>query len=570
MKLLHDIQHLLTNTLLRIDDLATKGRLSRRLRRAYRLMYYTLRGMNHHRTAIESAALTLYTTFALVPLLALMLILLSHLGVLDPLIDSLYATFSEWSVLLDKVLATAADAASKVPNGILAVIGIFTLVGALFTVFSRVEQSFNHIWGIRRRRGIVRRYVAYLIIALTVPTLWGFATSFAHNAFALIGLSHDVNAVLAALISVAVAALAATLLYKFLPYTPVAWRNALRAGITAGLLLALWQWGYVHVQGFMNSYNVIYGSFAAIPFFIIWLQTSWRIVLFGCELCYVWQHSDRYEAIDRRRLSCPLRTEDGALSVVVVGSGNVAEAFARNIAHAEGLLLRQICARNPMRGQAIAALTNAEWCDSFAAVAPADIYIIAVSDTAVEDVAHRLSLPDDAVVVHTAGSVPLAALPERGGRRGIIYAFQTFTSGRAIDLRRVPLFVEADGDEARERIMHLATRLSSQVEYATSNRRRVIHLAGVMVNNFVNALYTAGGDVVEREGLSFEVLRPLILETAAKAVASSNPRAVQTGPAVRGDVEVCRRHEAMLNGEPELQHIYEILTQYIWETSKKI
>ena len=118
--------------------------------------------------------------------------------------------------------------------------------------------------------------------------------------------------------------------------------------------------------------------------------------------------------------------------------------------------------------------------------------------------------------------------------------------------------------------MHFAGLISRNVAYADSERRRAIHLAGVLVNNFVNALYTAGCDVVGAEGLSFDVLKPLIRETAFKALDSHNPQSVQTGPAVRGDFSVSERHVAMLANEPLLQRVYNDLTEYIWETSKRI
>ena len=568
MNIISRIRLLLTDTLLGVDDVAGIGKFNLRLRQGYRLVYYTMMGLNYHRTFVESAALTLFTLFALVPLLALTLIILDSIGLMQPIITSLYSTFSEWRYLLDTILDTAASAADNIPNGLFTIIGIFALFGALFTVFNRVEASFNHIWGIRRRRRLLRRYITYLITALVAPIIWGVTTSVSYDVLAWMGLTKEINDLLAALISLGIAAIATTLLYKYLPYTAVGWRNALKAGITTGILLAVWQWGYVHIQEYMTSYNILYGSFAAIPFFIIWIHISWQIILFGCELCYVWQHGERYESVDRRRRAT--RPQEQSLSVVVVGSGNVAEAFALRLSKIESIELRQIYARNPVRGRDIATMASTEWGDNPHDIAAADIYIIAVSDKAVEEVAHSLRLPEDAVVVHTAGSVPLTALPKRGGRRGILYAFQTFTQGRRVRLDNVPLFIEADSEQTHARLLELASLLSTQVEYADSERRRKIHLAGVLVNNFVNSLYAAGSDVVDGEGLSFDILKPLIMETAAKAVESGDPRTVQTGPASRGDAETCRKHIKMLGEEPELQKIYQDLTNYIWETSKKI
>lgn len=256
--------------------------------------------------------------------------------------------------------------------------------------------------------------------------------------------------------------------------------------------------------------------------------------------------------------------------MVIIGSGNVAEAFARSLSKCNGVVLRQIYARNPERGKALSHLSGAEWCCDIKNLAKADVYIIAVSDRAVAEVAASLIVDDEAIIAHTAGSVAIDAIPERMGRRGIIYPLQSFTAGRAITLDEVPLFIEADSDSTRESLEWLASKISRRVEYATSERRRTIHLAGVFVNNFVNHLYAIGGKVLEREGLGFDILKPLIAETAAKAIASNDPLSVQTGPAVRGDKEVCQRHLEMLLDDELKQQIYKSITESIWETSKRI
>lgn len=255
-------------------------------------------------------------------------------------------------------------------------------------------------------------------------------------------------------------------------------------------------------------------------------------------------------------------------SVVVIGSGNVAEAVALGVAESWALELRQIVARNAERAAQIAALTNTEFTVNFDEVEDADFYIIAVSDRAVEEVAAQIHRPDDSIIVHTAGSIEMDALGE--GLRGVLYPFQTFTAGRRVEFSDVPLFVEGCNHEVEERISELAQALSSRVYRANSRRRREIHLTGVLACNFVNSLYSMAADLLqEREGLPFDVLRPLILETAHKAAEAQHPRNVQTGPAVRGDKAVAERHMAMLEDEKQ-REIYNLLTDYIWQTSKKI
>ena len=254
--------------------------------------------------------------------------------------------------------------------------------------------------------------------------------------------------------------------------------------------------------------------------------------------------------------------------LVIVGSGNVAEALARALP-ASGAELCQVFARNRERGPRVAALGGTTWTADPDRLAEADLYLIAVSDRAVGEVAASLRLPDGAVAAHTAGSVPLDAL-EAFPRRAVIYPLQTFTAGRAVDFARVPLFLEASDKGTYQAVERFARRLSSQLYPADSKRRGILHLAGVLACNFVNALYAAGERTLAREGLPFEALRPLIAETAAKALAAPSPAAVQTGPAVRGDLPTLERHRALLAEEPLLLEIYNLMSRYIWETSRKI
>ena len=536
----------------------------------YRQLYYTIRSRKLHRTFVDSAALTLQSLFAAIPLLAFVLIILSRLGAWQPVEASLRSGFSDWGDLIDSLLAAASSAAENLPKGIFMFIGLGSMMWFIFIVFRGAEGAFNHIWGVRAKRGFIKRYISYTLIVILVPILWGFATTFTMDAFLWSGLSNDISQGVSRLISIAITAFSTALLYKYLPHATVEWRYALGIGALVGVVLMFWQWGYVYIQAYMTAYNAIYGSFAAIPLFIIWLQVSWNIILFGCELCCVWQNADYYETIDARRLGMKKLRGMQPVRVVVVGSGNVAEAFALSLSGNKSVVLQQIYARNEERGRYLATLTNSHWTNKPEALAEADIYIISVSDRAVEEVAHSLNFKPGSIVVHTAGSVPLAVLPCEGVSRGILYAFQSFTAGRQMSLGKVPIFIEAEDEATKERLAEFAHFISERVAEADSERRRSIHIAGVFVNNFTNQLYALGGDIMHRADLSFDMLKPLIEETASKAVATDNPRLVQTGPAVRGDRAVCDKHLEMLAGDELKQKIYKDITESIWETSKKI
>ena len=217
--------------------------------------------------------------------------------------------------------------------------------------------------------------------------------------------------------------------------------------------------------------------------------------------------------------------------VVIVGSGNLAEALAQAVARS-GLQLVQLFARNAAQGEAVAALAGTQWTADPARLADADIYLISVSDKAVGEVAAALPLPAGAVVAHTAGSVPLDALPAHA-RRAVFYPLQTFTKGRSVDFSQIPLFLETDDSPLRPALEAFARRLSHTVVWADSACRAKVHLAAVFACNFVNHMYAVGEGIVRSAGLPFDVLKPLLAETAAKALDAASPADVQTGPAVR-------------------------------------
>ena len=186
----------------------------------------------------------------------------------------------------------------------------------------------------------------------------------------------------------------------------------------------------------------------------------------------------------------------------------------------------------------------------------ADVYIIAVSDRSIASVARELT-GVSGLVVHTAGSVPMDILPQ--SRRGVLYPLQTLSKGREVDFSRVPLFVESDSDLPL--LTSLASSISQSVHVLDSHSRRSIHLAAVFCCNFTNALYSMAHRLLQSEGVPFEVLLPLIDETAAK-VHQLKPREAQTGPAVRWDTEVMQMQQAMLPDE-EMKQIYSLLSKYI-------
>ncbi|MCM1151243.1 MAG: F420-dependent NADP oxidoreductase [Alistipes sp.] len=255
-------------------------------------------------------------------------------------------------------------------------------------------------------------------------------------------------------------------------------------------------------------------------------------------------------------------------NIVIIGSGNVAESLAQAVAGC-GAHLAQVYARNAARAQEIAGMAGCCWACSPEQLAEADLYLLAVSDRAVAEVAGALPIPEGAAVAHTAGSVPLEALPARFARRAVFYPLQTFTKGRRVDWAQVPLFVEAATPDLQTELETFARKLSRHVFFADSARRAKLHLAAVFACNFANHMFSLGERLMGDAGLDFELLKPLVAETTAKALTAASPSDVQTGPAVRGDAATQQRHAAMLDDEC-LKTLYTLISRSIWETSRKI
>lgn len=251
--------------------------------------------------------------------------------------------------------------------------------------------------------------------------------------------------------------------------------------------------------------------------------------------------------------------------MVVLGAGRVATHIVPALVHA-GYRVDQVCSRTEASARAVAAPLGIPYTVGFdSLVTDADVYIVCVTDSALPEVAARIveRVGTKALFLHTAGCVSMELWREAGAvRYGILYPLQTFSKKRRVDMCEVSLFVEASDEEAMREIEDLAYRLSGRVYRADSQRRARLHIAAVFACNFANAMYGAAHRLLAEEGVPFDVLLPLIDETAAK-VHTLAPREAQTGPAVRGDGEVMRQHLEALSRDEELYKIYEQVSNYI-------
>ena len=254
-------------------------------------------------------------------------------------------------------------------------------------------------------------------------------------------------------------------------------------------------------------------------------------------------------------------------SIVIIGSGNLAYALGVALSKT-GHSPKQIFARNKETGKKLAAKCKCAMTDDPSKLAKAGLYIIAVSDKSISQVSGMFDF-GDAVVAHTAGSVSAEGLSPRIRNRGVFYPMQSFTKGREVDFTDIPIMIEGVTPQATQVLKETAETLSRNVMEVGSTQRAMIHVAAVFVSNFTNYMYTVGEQLAKDAGMDFSILKPLIRETADKAIASTTPRHTQTGPASRNDFQTKALHCELLAERPDLKNIYINLSNNIWEISKK-
>jgi len=244
------------------------------------------------------------------------------------------------------------------------------------------------------------------------------------------------------------------------------------------------------------------------------------------------------------------------VNIVILGTGNLAKHLYSAFSKADNVDVVQIVGRNREELQQFSEKVHTS--NDFNATLDADVYLIVVKDDAIAEVSNYLA-NKKGVVVHTSGATDLNAIkPENSG---VFYPLQTFTKGKTVDFSSIPICIEAEEKESLETLRKLAGSISQNVHHIDSEQRKKLHLAAVFVNNFTNYLYGVGEELCSEEGLSFDLLKPLILETAEK-VRTMSPKEAQTGPARRNDIKSMESHQELLNNEEHIT-LYKLLSQAI-------
>lgn len=256
-----------------------------------------------------------------------------------------------------------------------------------------------------------------------------------------------------------------------------------------------------------------------------------------------------------------------SLPVTIIGAGNMAWHLAPALENV-GYTIKEVFARDSEQAkQLIGNLYNAAYHpDLDFSESEAQIFLLAVSDSAIESIAQEIILPENAIILHTSGSIPMNILSYTAtDHYGVFYPLQTFSKRRRLILEGVPVCIEASTDRVHSILKAMGQALSQRVIEMETENRQILHLAAVFANNFTNHMVKISGDILSAHSFPPDLLYPLISETMNKMMQLGSDHS-QTGPARRHDYKTLEKHMNLLRENDDLLHIYRLLSQHIADT----
>ena len=257
------------------------------------------------------------------------------------------------------------------------------------------------------------------------------------------------------------------------------------------------------------------------------------------------------------------------MKIIMIGAGNLATSLAVALTDA-GHDILQVYSRTMQSAQTLATIAGGAAVTDISQVrADADVYILSVKDDALPVLIPQLCRGrEDKLFLHTAGSVSIDVFQGMARHYGVFYPMQTFSRQKRVSFEEIPCFIEGSGEEETAAIEALASLLSHRVYRLSSEARKYLHLSAVFACNFVNHCYAISAELLEKHGIPFDVMLPLIDETAAK-VHQMSPKDAQTGPAVRYDENVIRAQSQLLKNNPLVKDIYDRMSMNIHRLSEE-
>lgn len=255
------------------------------------------------------------------------------------------------------------------------------------------------------------------------------------------------------------------------------------------------------------------------------------------------------------------------ISIAFIGAGNLGTHLASAL-YRSGYRITEVYSRTESSARTLAerVFAKAVW-EPGSFTGQADVIFVVVKDDVIPEILKQVNV-GNRLLVHCSGSLPLNVLNDFSDNIGVFYPLQTFTKERELDFRSIPVFLEAALPENLEFLKKLANSVASRVEVMSSDQRRQLHLAAVMANNFSNHFFALAQDYLQKRGIDFSVLHPLMVETALKA-SEMSPKKAQTGPAVRFDQAIIDKHLQELEDEPALRELYQQVSKSIFNFHQK-
>jgi len=289
------------------DDISTFSFTKRHYYKLLRCLTFTINRYIEDKSMIKASALTYYTLMSIVPLLALILGVARGFGLDDILENELRNNMLTMGNSIEKVFEFAKNMIANAKGGMFTGLGFGILLYAVIKGLGNIENSFNGIWGVRKKRSVARQFSDYMSVMIMMPVfliaLSGinvFVVATMENLgaeYSMFGSISPYIVQLMKLLPYVIIWILFVFLYIFIPNTKVKFKPALISGIIIGTLVQLLQWVYIKFQIGVASYNAIYGSFAAIPLLLIWIQMSWSLVLLGAQMCYYMQNIDGIDGV---------------------------------------------------------------------------------------------------------------------------------------------------------------------------------------------------------------------------------------------------------------------------------
>ncbi|MBL4652190.1 MAG: YihY/virulence factor BrkB family protein [Flavobacteriales bacterium] len=275
-----------------------------------RIVVMAFKGFDDDKIMLRASSLTFYSLLSFVPVIAMIFGIAKGFGLEEKINTLLLEKLGSQEEIMTNVMAFAHNMLSNTKGGLIAGIGTAVLFWSVIKVMTNIEKSFNAIWGVTKERPFIRKISEYLIIMLVAPLLLVVASSvtvFLTSSVESVVQSLDIEYIHGSarfflkLLPYAIIWVLFGFIYMVMPNTKVSWKSAIFAAIVAGTVFELTQWAYVTFQIGVAGYNAIYGSFAAIPMFLVWMQTSWLIILFGGELSFAHQNVEQYRLEDESK-----------------------------------------------------------------------------------------------------------------------------------------------------------------------------------------------------------------------------------------------------------------------------